>query len=115
MLHVILEEREGQLLEQEKVLALRNLAEQYKQQLQLSNLMQEQRVQNMQSCGTVEFLLTAKHLQEEAHLTVRSALLMRPEPGYESMEHLNLDTQQVEALLTDIDFSRGGTRMLNAS
>lgn len=113
LLHVILEERKGQLLEQisrveqEKVSALRNLAEQYKQQLQLSNLMQEKIVQNMQSCSTVEFLLTAKHLQEEARLTVRAAHLTRPKPGYESMEQLNLHTQRVEALLTGMDFSRG--------
>lgn len=32
--------------------------------------MQEKIVQNMQSCSTVEFLLTAKHLQEEVQLTV---------------------------------------------
>lgn len=113
LLYAILEERKGQLLEQisrveqEKVSVLRNLAEQYKQQLQLSNQLQEKMAQNMQSCSAAEFLLTAKQLQEEAQQATRAAQLERPEPGYESMEHLTLDIQEVEALLACMDFRQG--------
>lgn len=113
LLYAILEERKGQLLEQinrveqEKVSVLRNLAEQYKQQLQLNNQLQEKITQNMQSCSAAEFLLTAKQLQEEAQQATRAAQLERPEPGYESMEHLSLDTQEVEALLACMDFRQG--------
>lgn len=113
LLYAILEERKGQLLEQisrveqDKVSTLRNLAEQYKQRLQLSNQLQEKISQNMQSCNTAEFLLTAKQLQDEAQQAARAAQLERPEPGYESMEHLSLDTQEAEALLARIDFRQG--------
>ncbi len=114
LLYAILEERKGQLLEhisrveQDKVSTLRQLADQYRQQLQLSNQLQEKLSQNMQSCGAAEFLLTAKQLQEEAQQAARAAQLERPEPGYESMEHLSVDTQEVEALLARMNFKQAG-------
>lgn len=114
LLYAILEERKGQLLEQigrveqEKVSTLRKLADQYKQQLQLSNQLQEKLSQNMQSCSAAEFLLTAKQLQDEAQQAARADRLNRPEPGYESMERLSLDTQEAEALLARMDFRTGG-------
>ncbi|XP_039979017.1 E3 ubiquitin-protein ligase TRIM63a [Xiphias gladius] len=110
LLYAIMEERKGQLLEhisreeQDKLSTLRALAEQYKQQLQLSNQLQEKLQQSMQGCSVAEFLLTAKQLQEEAQQAAGGAQLQRPEPGYESMEHLSLDTQEVEALLAHMDF-----------
>ncbi|XP_044043549.1 E3 ubiquitin-protein ligase TRIM63-like [Siniperca chuatsi] len=114
LLYAILEERKGQLLEQigqveqQKVSTLRKLADQYKQQLQLSVQLQEKLSQNLQSCSAAEFLLSAKQLQEEAQQAARAAQLQRPEPGYESMEHLTLDTQEAEALLARMDFRHGG-------
>lgn len=113
LLYAILEERKGQLLEQinrveqQKVSALQNLAEQYQQRLQLSKQLQEKISQNLQSCSTAEFLLTAKQLQDEAQQAARATQLERPEPGYESMEHLSLDTQEVEILLARMDFRQG--------
>nr|XP_046238810.1 E3 ubiquitin-protein ligase TRIM63-like [Scatophagus argus] len=113
LLYAILEERKGQLLEQisrveqEKVSTLRKLAEEYKQQLQLSNQLQEKLSHNLQFCSAAEFLLTAKQLQEEAQQAARAAWLERLEPGYENMEHLSLDTQEVEALLARMDFRQG--------
>lgn len=113
LLYAILEERKGQLLEQisrveqDKVSALQNLVEQYQQRLQLSKQLQEKISQNLQSCNTAEFLLTAKQLQDEAQQAARATQLERPEPGYESMEHLSLDTQEVQTLLARIDFRQG--------
>ncbi|XP_071335620.1 E3 ubiquitin-protein ligase TRIM63a [Trachinotus anak] len=110
LLYAILEERKGQLLEhisqeeRDKLSTLRALAERYKQQLQLSNQLQEKLQQSMQRSGVAEFLLTAKQLQEEAQQAARAAQLQRPEPGYESMDHLSLDTEEVEALLARMDF-----------
>ncbi|XP_040888428.1 E3 ubiquitin-protein ligase TRIM63-like [Toxotes jaculatrix] len=110
LLYAILEERKGQLLERisqeerDKLSALRALAEQYKQQLQLSAQLQEKLKQSVQCCGVAEFLLTAKQLQEEAQQAARGGQLQRPEPGYESMEHLCLDTEEVEVLLAGMDF-----------
>ncbi|XP_037618638.1 E3 ubiquitin-protein ligase TRIM63-like [Sebastes umbrosus] len=114
LLYAILEERKGELLEQiggeeqSKVAALRTLAEQYKQQLMLSNQLQEKLTQSVQSCGAAEFLIAAKQLQEEAREAARGAQLQRPEPGYESMEHLSVDTRDAELLLAAMDFRRGG-------
>ncbi|KAG8004439.1 E3 ubiquitin-protein ligase TRIM63 [Nibea albiflora] len=113
LLYAIMEERKGQLLErisqveQDKVSMLKNMADQYKQQLQLSNQLQEKLAQSVQSVGAAQFLLTAKQLQEEAKQAARAAQLKRPEPGYESMEHLSLDTQEAEALLACMDFTQG--------
>ncbi|XP_045907272.1 E3 ubiquitin-protein ligase TRIM63-like [Micropterus dolomieu] len=114
LLYAILEERKGQLLEQisqveqQKVSTLRSLADQYKQQLQLSNQLQEKVSQSLHSCSAAEFLLAAKQLQKEVQQAARAAQLQRPEPGYESMEHLSLDTQEAEALLARMDFRQGG-------
>uniref|UniRef100_A0A3B4XWQ2 Tripartite motif containing 63a n=2 Tax=Seriola TaxID=8160 RepID=A0A3B4XWQ2_SERLL len=110
LLYAILEERKGQLLERisqeerDKMAALRALGEQYKQQLQLSSQLQEKLQQSMQGSGAAQFLLTAKQLQQEAQQAAGAAQLQRPEPGYESMEHLGLDTEEVEALLAHMDF-----------
>ncbi|XP_034409221.1 E3 ubiquitin-protein ligase TRIM63-like [Cyclopterus lumpus] len=114
LLYATLEERKGQLLEridqeeQSKVASLKNLAEQHKQQLQLSSRLQEKLAQNMQSSSAAEFLLAAKQLQEEARQAVRGAQLQGPEPGYEGMEHLSVDTQEAEVLLASMDFRKGG-------
>ncbi|XP_059184128.1 E3 ubiquitin-protein ligase TRIM63-like [Centropristis striata] len=114
LLYAILEERKGELLEkidqeeQSKVATLRKLAEQYRQQLQLSNQLQEKLAQSVQSCGAAEFLLTAKQLQEEAQRAAAGTGLQPPEPGYDSMEHLTVDTQEAVALLACLDFSQGG-------
>ncbi|XP_036946442.1 tripartite motif-containing protein 54-like [Acanthopagrus latus] len=114
LLYAILEERKGELLEQisrverDKVSKLRKLVERYKQQQQLSNQLQEKLSQSMQSCSAAQFLVTAKQLQDEAQQVARAAQLERPEPGYESMEHLRLDTQEAEALLVRMDFRHAG-------
>ena len=114
LLYAILEERKGELLEQisrveqDKVSTLRKLVERYKQQQQVSNQLQEKLSQSMQSCSAAQFLVTAKQLQDEAKQAARAAQLERPEPGYESMEHLRLDTQEAEALLVRLDFRQVG-------
>ncbi|AWO95482.1 Muscle RING finger 1 [Scophthalmus maximus] len=112
LLYAIMEERKAQLLEhigreeQDKMAALRALGERYKQQLQLSNQLQEKLQQNVQRCGAAEFLLAAKQLKEDVQQAASGEELRRPEPGYESMDHLSLDTEKVEALLARVDFRR---------
>lgn len=110
LLYAIMEERKAQLLErisqeeQEKVLAVRVQVEQHRQQLQLNSQLQEKLQHSMEHCGITEFLLTAKQLQKEAQQLSSGAQLQGTEPGYESMEHLSLDMDEVEALLTNMDF-----------
>ncbi|XP_074789828.1 E3 ubiquitin-protein ligase TRIM63 [Myripristis murdjan] len=110
LLYAILEERKAQLVEQisqeeeEKVATLRSLADQYKQQLQTSNELKEKVSQSMEKSGVAEFLLGSKDLINQAKETARGPQLQRPEPGFESMDHLTLDTEDVEALLSQMDF-----------
>uniref|UniRef100_A0A3Q3X9Y5 Uncharacterized protein n=1 Tax=Mola mola TaxID=94237 RepID=A0A3Q3X9Y5_MOLML len=112
LLYAILEERKSQLLEQisrveqEKMSALRKLEEQYKRQLHLSNQLQEKISQTLQIGSAAQFLIAAKQLQEEARQAARATQLERPEHGYESMEHLSLDTQEAEAMLACMDFRK---------
>lgn len=113
LLYAILEDRKGQLLErisreeQDKMATLLSLTEQYKQQLQLSQQLQDKLQQSMQGCGVAEFLLSAKQLQAEAQKVASDAQLQRPKPGYESMEHLRLNTEEVEGVLARLDFRKG--------
>ncbi len=110
LLYAVLEERKGQLLEhisrveQEKVSELRMQADQYQQQLQLSNQLQEKLLQTMQTCSAAEFLFTAKQLQEEARQAAQAAQLEMPEPGYMSLQHLSVDTQKAKAVLAHMGF-----------
>lgn len=114
LLYALLEERKAELLERvdreerDKLAAVRALAGEYRQQLQLSQQLQEKLKQSVEHSGAAEFLITAKQLQDEAQQTARAAQLQRPEPGYESMEHLRLDTREVEALLVRMDFRQDG-------
>lgn len=110
LLYAIMEERKGQLLEQisreeqDKLSVLRTRAEQYRQQLQLSSRLQEKLQHSMQTCGVAEFLLAAKQLQDEAQQAAGEAQLQGPDPKFVSMEHLSLDTEEVEAVLAHMDF-----------
>ncbi|GAA6230040.1 E3 ubiquitin-protein ligase TRIM63a [Lates japonicus] len=109
LLYAVMEERKAWLLdridqeERDKTAALRALQERYRQQLSLSNQLQEKVKQSLQRCGVAELLLAAKQLQQEAQSAVTDQIL-RPEPGYENMEHLSLDTEQVQVLLAHMDF-----------
>ncbi|KAK2857259.1 hypothetical protein Q5P01_005994 [Channa striata] len=110
LLYAIMEERKGQLLEQisqeerDKLSALGVLKEQYRQQLHLCSQLQEKLQSSIQSCGIAELLLCSKQLQQEAQQAVGGAQPQGPEPGYESMEHLKLDTEELEELLAHMDF-----------
>ncbi|XP_033182213.1 E3 ubiquitin-protein ligase TRIM63-like [Anabas testudineus] len=114
LLYAIMEERKGELVEQisreeqDKLSVLRAQAERYRQQLQLSSQLQEKLQRSMQLCSVAEFLLAAKQLQDEARQAASGAQLQGPQPGYESMEHLSLDTEEVEALLSHMDFRQQG-------
>ncbi|XP_041834782.1 E3 ubiquitin-protein ligase TRIM63-like [Melanotaenia boesemani] len=114
LLFALLEERKAALLERisgeerGKVAVLRELADQYRQQMQLCTQLQEKLRQTMDRCGTSEFLLSAKQLLDEAQQAARAAHLKQPESGFEAMDHLRLDTREVEALLARMDFTQEG-------
>ncbi|XP_051797741.1 E3 ubiquitin-protein ligase TRIM63-like [Acanthochromis polyacanthus] len=112
LLFALLEEKKMQLLERvdgeqrDRTAALQALRERYRQQLQQSQQLQEKLQQNLQSCGVAQFLVAAKPLQEEARRAAQENQLQRPEAGLESLEHLQVDSQQLEALLAHMDFRK---------
>ncbi|KAM8904934.1 E3 ubiquitin-protein ligase TRIM63-like [Spinachia spinachia] len=114
LLFATLEQRKGQLVEQvgeaerSKVTSLRGLAERYRLQLQAGVQLREKLEENLRSSSAAEFLLAAGRLQEEAREAVGGGRPKGPEPGYENMEHLSVDTREAELLLASMDFRKGG-------
>ncbi|XP_040923997.1 E3 ubiquitin-protein ligase TRIM63-like [Betta splendens] len=114
LLRAVMEERKAQLLERigreerDKVSAVRALAQRHRQQLQLSEgLLERMQHSMLRHRSVTEFLLTARQLQDEARDAGPDGSQARDtEPGFESMEHLSLDTDEVEALLGHMDFRR---------
>ncbi|XP_035805220.1 E3 ubiquitin-protein ligase TRIM63a [Amphiprion ocellaris] len=112
LLFALLEQKKMQLLERvdaeqrDRTAALQALRERYRQQLQQSQQLQEKLQQNLQNCGVAQFLVAAKPLQEEARRAAQENQLQRPEAGLESLEHLQVDSQQLEALLAHMDFKK---------
>ncbi len=114
LLYAILEDRKTHLLEQitqeqdEKVALVRSLIQQYNEQLQASIKLMDKASQTMGNSNTAEFLIAAKQLLTEAKDASNNSHLQRPEPGFESMDHFTLFTEDVEAMLAKMDFGVGG-------
>ncbi|KAI7807353.1 tripartite motif containing 63 [Triplophysa rosa] len=110
LLYAILEERKGQLLEQitqeqdEKVVVVRSLIQQYNEQLQASIKLMDKASQTIANSSVAEFLIATKKLITEAKDASKCSHLQRPEPGFESMDHFTLFTDDVEAMLAKMDF-----------
>lgn len=110
-LYAALEERKNALLERigkeqdEKVAALRSLARRYGDRLQAATELTDMAVQALEQSGAAEFLQASKNLISQTKDTAKSSLAEeRPEPGFERMDHFTLDTEQVETLLSKMDF-----------
>ncbi|XP_047456859.1 E3 ubiquitin-protein ligase TRIM63 [Mugil cephalus] len=115
LLYAVLEERKTILLEKigkeqdEKVAALRALAQRYGERLQASSELTDSAVRALEQSGAAEFLLTAKGLITQTKDAAKSSLGEdRPEPGFEKMDHFTLATEHVEAVLSKMDFGTGG-------
>ena len=110
LLYAVLEERKGQLLERvaleegEKVATLRSLVDGYKLQLEAGGRLRDTLTQSAEKSGAAEFLVGAKDLIKQARDTARGPQMERPEPGFEKMDHLVVDTEEVQALLAHMDF-----------
>ncbi|KAJ3582036.1 hypothetical protein NHX12_015975 [Muraenolepis orangiensis] len=116
LLYATLEERKGQLLERlaqeeaEKVATLRSLVDGYKGHLEAGGRLKDTLTQSAERSGAAEFLQGAKELIRQARETAKGPGLERPEPGFESLEHLAVDTEAAQLLLARMDFRtpRGG-------
>ncbi|KAK5847422.1 hypothetical protein PBY51_016548 [Eleginops maclovinus] len=112
LLYAILEERKGELLEsigreeRDRVAALHGMAALHRQQLQLSAALQEKLTASMQTPSAASFLLVAKTLREEAQQAAVGAPPQGPKPGYESLDHLRVDTAEAQRLLAAMEFRR---------
>ncbi|KAM4561770.1 E3 ubiquitin-protein ligase TRIM63 [Fundulus diaphanus] len=114
LLYAVLEERKALLLEQigkeqdEKVAALRALAQRYGERLQASSELTDTAVRALEQSGAAEFLLASKGLIAKTKDAAKASLgEERPEPGFEKMDHFALSTEHVEAVLSKMDFGAG--------
>ncbi|KAJ8335082.1 hypothetical protein SKAU_G00407210, partial [Synaphobranchus kaupii] len=109
-LYALLEEKKGELLarvavEQDtKTASVRGQAQKYREQLEGSAALIQTAISSMDEPGEASFLLTAKKLLIELSNASRLNAAERIEPGYENMDHFTIDTQQVEEILSAIDF-----------
>lgn len=114
LLYAILEDRKTQLLEKiaqeqdEKVAVVRSLVQQYNEHLQASIKLMDKASQTIDNSNTAEFLIAAKQLITEAKDTSKNSQLERPEPGFESMDHFTLFTEDAEVMLAKLDFGVSG-------
>ncbi|MEQ2188366.1 hypothetical protein GOODEAATRI_014219, partial [Goodea atripinnis] len=106
LLYAVLEERKAILLDQigkeqdEKVAALRALAQRYGERLQASSELTDTAVRALEQSGAAEFLLASKGLITKTKDAAKASLgEERPEPGFEKMDHFTLSTEHVEAIL----------------
>ncbi|KAM3861679.1 E3 ubiquitin-protein ligase TRIM63 [Diretmus argenteus] len=111
LLYAVLEERKTILLEQigkeqdEKVAALRALAQRYGERLQASSELTDTAVRALEQSGAAEFLLASKGLITQTKDAAKGSLgEERPDPGFEKMDHFTLSTEHVEAVLAKMDF-----------
>jgi len=111
LLYAVLEERKTILLEQvgkeqdEKVAALRALAQRYGERLQASSELTDSAVRALEQSGAAEFLVASKGLIMQTKDAAKCSMGEdRPEPGFEKMEHFTLSTEHVEAVLAKMDF-----------
>ncbi|KAK9538096.1 hypothetical protein VZT92_005653 [Zoarces viviparus] len=111
LLYAVLEERKTVLLEQigkeqdEKVAALRALAQLYGERLQTSSELTDTAVRALEQGGAAQFLLASKGLITQTKDAAKGSLgEERPEPGFEKMDHFTLSTEHVEAVLAKMDF-----------
>ncbi|XP_045910197.1 E3 ubiquitin-protein ligase TRIM63 [Micropterus dolomieu] len=111
LLYAVLEERKTILLEQigkeqdEKVAALRALAQRYGERLQASTELTDTAVRALEQGSAAEFLVASKGLITQTKDAAKCSLgEERPEPGFEKMDHFTLSTEHVEAVLAKMDF-----------
>ncbi|XP_068428720.1 E3 ubiquitin-protein ligase TRIM63 [Clinocottus analis] len=111
LLYAVLEERKTVLLEQvgkeqdEKVAALRALAQRYGERLQTSSELTDTAVRALEQGCAAQFLLASKGLITQTKDAAKGSLgEERPEPGFEKMDHFTLSTEHVEAVLAKMDF-----------
>lgn len=110
-LYIALEERKNALLERiskeqdEKVAALRKLARRYGDRLQAGTELTDTAVQALEKSSAAEFLQSSKSLIAQTKEAAKSSLAEeRPEPGFERMDHFTLFTDEIEILLSKMDF-----------
>ncbi|CAL1582631.1 unnamed protein product [Knipowitschia caucasica] len=111
LLYAVLEDRKSVLLDQiskeqdEKVAALRALAQRYGERLQASTELTDSAVRALEQSSAAEFLVASKKLISQTKDATKSSLGEdRPEPGFEKMDHFTLSTDNVQAVLAKMDF-----------
>ncbi|XP_073672787.1 tripartite motif-containing protein 54 [Garra rufa] len=112
-LYAILEERKRDLIEtvgreqDQKLGHVRSLIRQHGDHLEMSVKLVETAIQSMEEPQMAVFLQSAKDVFKKITDTAKASNIERTEPGYESMAHFIINTEDVADTLRGIDFQTG--------
>ncbi|KAM4695355.1 tripartite motif-containing protein 54 [Discoglossus pictus] len=112
-LYNILEERKKELVQaitrqqEEKLQSVRGLIRKHGDHLETTSKLVETAIQSMDEPQMAAFLQSAKELIKKITDMSKVSTIDRPEPGYENMDHFNVNVDYVSEMLRTIDFQTG--------
>ncbi|XP_012993945.2 tripartite motif-containing protein 54 isoform X2 [Esox lucius] len=110
-LFAILEERKNQLVgmisheQDDKLSYVRSLMRRHGDHLEGAVKLVETAIQSMEEPQMAVFLQSTKDLFQQISTMAKASNMERPEPGYESMAHFDINTEDVAYILRSIDFN----------
>ncbi|XP_049914751.1 tripartite motif-containing protein 54 isoform X1 [Epinephelus moara] len=112
----ILDERKRELVglitkqQDDKLRRVRSLISQHSDHLEAAVTLVESAIQSMEEPHMSLFVQNAQVILEKMAVTARTSNMERPELGYESMSHFVINTDDLAAMLKNIDFCSGTHR-----
>ncbi|MBN3325647.1 TRI54 protein, partial [Atractosteus spatula] len=112
-LYAILEEKKKELVlcisreQDEKLGHVRSLIRQHGDHLEGASKLVETAIQSMEEPQMAAFLQSAKELIKKIIDTSKASNIERTDPGYESMDHFIINTDDIADMLRTIDFQSG--------
>ncbi|XP_029903747.1 tripartite motif-containing protein 54 [Myripristis murdjan] len=109
----ILEDRKRDLVgliakqQDEKLKYVRSLIHRHGDHLEAAVKLVESAIQSMEEPHMALFMQSAKAIMEKIGTTAKAHKVERPEVGYESMSHFNINTDDVAEMLRNMDFCSG--------
>ncbi|KAM9339390.1 tripartite motif-containing protein 54 [Symphorus nematophorus] len=109
----VLEERKQELVgvitkeQDDKLRHLRSLIRRYGDDLEAAVTLVESAIQSMEEPHMPLFIQSANVILEKMAATARASSMERPELGYESLSHFDIDIDDLAVTLMNIDFCSG--------
>ncbi|XP_059212595.1 tripartite motif-containing protein 54 [Centropristis striata] len=112
-LAAILDERKQELVgliskqQDDKLKRVRSLIRRHGEQLETAVTLVESAIQTMEELHMPLFIQSAQDILEKMAVTSRAGHMERPELGYESLSHFDIDTDDLADMLRNIEFCSG--------